>query len=87
MVIMIEFIYCFIQDNRINYSGETADGLGSMFSEDEEVKEFIVNSKDSDFLSLKNGDFIFRCSPRKTINYPAPRPLLDVLNSAGLLDG
>lgn len=87
---MYEFMYCFVLNGRIDYSAETVNSL-SRWVEDEEdrqrVTDFILNSRSGDFICLTDGALIFRSAPTPLKpSPPAPRPLFDVLDDAGLLE-
>jgi hypothetical protein len=87
---MYEFIYCFVIDGRINWSAETANSLSRWVEnqgDQTRLQEFLEKSQSGDFISLKSGALIFRCAPSPIKpSPPAPRPLMDVLEDAGLLD-
>jgi hypothetical protein len=87
---MYEFVFCFVINGRIEWSSETANSLSRWLENEEDQQrgtDFIENSQPGDFVFLKKGTLIFRCAPSPIKpSPPAPRPLMDVLEDAGLLD-
>lgn len=87
---MYEFAYCYAMGGRIEWSAETANSLCRWLENEDDqlqVADFIKNSEPGEFINLKSGALIFRCVPTPIKPAPpAPRPLMDVLEDAGLLE-